>query len=498
MRWFKILSVFSFIVLAYWLSELGRPLVHCHTSGLIEDIRIETESGNFIWSRCDWVDFVSLRPTLQSEAEIQNWKRQLESLKPLERILPALIRPPRVFIKTKDPYFYRIAGHQIEMGSAIAETEPLFLRGVLQAWLMNVDEKGLDGFQIEVLADFLMTTVLGIQGFRHPLSKQWVDLTKPKFWPEEARSFHDYCREKNISLNHIEICRLQTFEAEKDLTPPSLWSAREYVLFQLQQSWFKFDRDQVWKSLSNLKISLQRPLEKKLKAKKEGTQAQLKSMIQSEADLLVEILNLQAVSLFSEEAVDFLIDWKAGDLTFDFLQSPAFSKLDEKSNVRIWFRHNERYWDLKSRRELRYEVQAQKFRHVIRVQCSSGPLVDPLILAADQLTLIHHCQTPGDEWDTLFQGKLKRFLEQNKELAFLRLRPRELKRFLKWNPHLESRSWNSSMWGAWMKDFKTRISPDSLKPQGVWEVIQDIRFYSAVSPSSGASGVSSSSTGKGS
>lgn len=100
----------------------------------------------------------------------------------------------------------------------------------------------------------------------------------------------------------------------------------------------------------------------------------------------------------------------------------------------------------------------------MRVQCNSGSLGDPFILNTEALTIIHHCQGKERNWENLFYGKIKKFLMEQKDLAYIKIRPREFARYLKWNPSVRADSWEYTRWPTWMSRFDE-----------VWNVVEDYR-----------------------
>ncbi len=481
---FKILSVASFLLGAYWLSEIGKPVVHCHTStqllAVISSSENQTDKLGDSWLQCVWWDYVLPRPHLTSQRlnQISSWQLQIDQLRNLDPVLPALKSPILVVVDRSDPFAYQVTERRLSLGEQVLNSEPLLLRAMIQAWIYQADQSGLDTFQTEVLTDFLLVNFLDIKAYQHPLSGFPVSLTEPKYWPEEALDFSDYCLSEKASLQHISLCRelIQSQAAPQKL--PSLWSSRLFAVHLLNEQWKNLKPEQLWSKLVQISPSLKTKTLSKtpgLSTPSSKTQTVVE-VLDSEMTLIKKILSLDFKIAPTEVPVAHLIDWQAGELSDDFLNHVAFEEISSNSSTRVWLRYKNEFWDLRGRKKLKYETANYNYKHIIRVQCQTGGLKDPFLLNTKELTIIHHCQPVDREWDSLFQGKIKRFLQNQKDLAYIKLRPQELRRYLEWHPEQASESWDYSQWKTWLERFGVENEASSLNAKGVWEVVEEYRL----------------------
>lgn len=470
----KFASVLSFVVGAFWISQVTQPLYHCHSSSqlfAIVNSHSEIEGGH--WLRCEWWDYLLPRKrlSLDERNRVTSWNEQLDDLKRLEEILPPLQSSLLIVRDIKNPFAYQISPRQVRLGQESLKSSRLVFRSLLQAWISQVDRAGLDAFQVETLTDFLMIVTTDKPYYTNPVTGLKVSLGSQKFWPEEARAFEDYCLSPQVSLQHIGLCTSEAVQKNlktSSKSGASLWSGRLVALSLVLQRWKQTNQREAWKSLTGLKNTLLRGHNDK-----GGSKSTLTASLNHEIRYLLNVLSLAPVGLETEK-VTHVIDWKAGKLSSDFLSSPAFDVVKTLDDVRLWLRYEGKYWDLRTRRRIEFETSDVTIKHVVRVQCSSGSL-DQLAMAAEQLTLIHHCESPTKDWDLLFQGQLKKFLELHHDLAYLMIRPRELHRYLKWNPQHKSTSWKLESWEDWMIQFGVKASERG-SVTGVWDVIEELRL----------------------
>ena len=480
-RLFKVLSVLSFILGAYWLSEMGQPVLHCHTSpqllGIISSSETDSKKLGDSWLQCAWWDYLLPRPSLTSREleQFVSWQIQATQLQKLEKILPSLKAPILVIQNKKEPFAYQVTERRLVLGEQVLNSEPLLLRAMVQAWIYQADLSGLDTFQTEVLTDFLLVNFLDVPEYQHPLSGFSVSLTQTRYWPEEAMGFSDYCLSEQASLQHISLCRelIQTLSAPQKL--PSLWSARLYAVHLLNEQWKTLSTEQHWQKLIQIPIALKTKIQVTNTLAKNEPQS-ISQVLDSEMLLLKKILGLDFKISPTDLAVTHLIDWQAGELSEDFLNHVAFGEIDPTARARVWLRYKNEFWDLRGRKKLKFETSDYHYNHIIRVQCQSGGLKDPFLLNTKELTIIHHCQPVDREWDVLFQGKIKRFLKSQKDLAYLKLRPQEFKRYLQWHPEQATQTWDYSQWKLWLHRFGVEAGDSTLKASGVWEVIEEYRL----------------------
>lgn len=470
----KFASVVSFIVGAFWISQVTQPLQHCHASPqllAIVNSHSDVQGGN--WLRCEWWDYLLPRKRLNRDEkkQVENWNAQLYELKRLEEILPPLRSPLLIVRDLRNPFSYQISPGQVRLGEESLKTSGLVFRSLLQAWISQVDRAGLDAFQVETLADFLMIVITKKSYYINPVTGLKVDLSGQKFWPEEAVAFEEYCLSPRVSLQHLELCTsaaVQNNLTKKSKSSASLWSGRLAALSLLLKRWKNADQSQAWSSLTGLRKTL-------LQAHRIHGESKnnLTNSLNHEIKYLLSILGLNLIGIENEK-VTHVIDWKAGELSADFLSSPVFDSVKALAQVRIWLRYKGEYWDLRTRRPIPFLTSEVSFKHVVRVQCGHGGL-DKLSMAAEQLTLIHHCQSPTKDWDLLFQGQLKKFLELHHDLAYLKIRPREFHRYLKWHPQHQKTSWRLESWEDWMIQFGVSAG-ESNSVTGTWEVIEELRL----------------------
>ena len=119
---------------------------------------------------------------------------------------------------------------------------------------------------------------------------------------------------------------------------------------------------------------------------------------------------------------------------------------------------------------------SSEFYQVVRIQCKKSEIKDDNLFKAQRVTLLHHCDDVDPDWRLLFQGQVKSFLNKKKEMAFLKLRPHELERFLKWHPAWQTKSWDLVEWNAWGKVFAQGQSLPLGSPQAVWDVVEEARY----------------------
>lgn len=487
--WLKSASVVSFVLAAFWLSQISQPLVHCHSSTHILAVVDSTGEDNATnWFTCEWWDYLLPRQRLSQHEMglIQNWRSQIRAVEKLDRVLPALSKPILTIKDRSNPFAYQITGQHVILGDEILKSEDLFFRALVQAWITQVDSTGLDAFEIEVLTDFLFVISTRKTQYKNPITGLAVQLKSTHHWPEKARNFFEYCVSNDVSLQHLNLCTSESVQGHspqtKKFQTASLWSGRLTVLSRLIEEWEAMDQAFAWQSLSGLRQRL-------IKSKKwveEGSQeATITAALNRELSILRKVIG---VSGPKDEgvlsAVNQLIDWNAGELEGDFLDSDVIQRAKLFGGNRVWLRYKNQFWDLGRKKKINYETAGLSFEHVIRVQCHSNTKIDGLAMGAKSLTLIHHCQAPGKNWELLFEGQIQKFLSKNKELAFLELRPGELSRFLKWNPELKKGEWNPETWRKWLGEFGVNSNESEGKEQssvsGVWDVIKEFRLpYSA-------------------
>lgn len=338
--------------MALWLSELGRPVEHCHNSrellGIITGSDNDPKVLGETWLQCEWWDDLLPRPRLNEESRLkfQTWIKQTEGLQKLERILPPIEHPILIVQDKTDPFAYSISERKLVLGEEVLKTNPLLIRAVLQAWLYQVDRQGLDSFQVETLADFLMVSLLGIESYKHPVTGFDVSLVQKRFWPEDAMDFKDYCFGEEASLQHLALCRdlnsqLQLSAGSQN---PSLWSSRLYLLSRLIEGWKSLDQTQSWQNLSRLAARLEskniHPLSS-LAAQKPVQS--IRQLMDEEVKPLTRLLGLTLPA--PKEIITHLIDWQAGDLSEDFLMSLSPDEIT--ASDRVLLRYKNKFWDVK-------------------------------------------------------------------------------------------------------------------------------------------------------
>jgi hypothetical protein len=210
------LAIFSFVSICWVTHRVLQERTQCVSSSFLSFVQI----GGVRVDNCRFESRLSLhqifRPVPQESAQMV---RALEVLEPLEDVL--LMTSPRlaVEINLEAPHIFEIGRGYLRLGREWLndglQTRRALIMGVLKNHQPDVYA---NAFQLEVMTDFLLTSVLDADGWKgHSLRGE------VKF-PTSSPSFEQYCKSPFRSLAHGEYCALNAPAAAD--TQAGVWGFR--------------------------------------------------------------------------------------------------------------------------------------------------------------------------------------------------------------------------------------------------------------------------------
>lgn len=197
----QILSIVTFVIMCWVANRIFQGREACINSSFISFVQI---SGERI-ENCAFQSRLSLENLLhQVSHDKLAYLRDLEVMEPLTGLFPGVRPRLAVEVNLEDPRAFELGRGFVRLGVEWLKDERQTERALIMGLLKRDQPQnyGSAGFELEVMTDFLMMTVMN-----HSIENDHSLVEEVKF-PTSAPSFKDYCRSPFRSLAHYAACNL--------------------------------------------------------------------------------------------------------------------------------------------------------------------------------------------------------------------------------------------------------------------------------------------------
>jgi hypothetical protein len=232
----QVLSIITFVVMCWVAHRTLQFRTQCVSSSYISFVQI----GDDRFENCSYESRLSLTGlTRRVSPERLNQLRALEVLEPLKGVIPTRAPHLAVEINLENPHQFELGRGYLRLGEEWLRDGRQTERALIMALLKGGQPQNYSGeFQLEVMADFLMMSVL------NEATELSHSMTEEVKFPTTAPSFKDYCKSPFRSLAHYKACASEESSSK-------VWGFRPLMAVAL---WRMFEKASLTQKMRTLQV----------------------------------------------------------------------------------------------------------------------------------------------------------------------------------------------------------------------------------------------------